>query len=155
MAVIYWHLDCTISHNRVLRLGLFIFVASTGESLTTKMRSSSQVKRHNSLKLLAFLRIAAISLFAFLLCSAWQPSAQAQVSQQGQWTTLTTQSPINPIHIALMHNGKVLVVAGTGNNPFDLNPMAGVWDPVSSSFTTQPVDFDMFCNGMIVLPDGR
>jgi len=63
--------------------------------------------------------------------------------------------PINPIHIALMHNGKVLLAEGSGNNQYNPSFMGGVWDPVANTITTQPVDFDMFCNAMIVLPDGR
>ena len=39
----------------------------------------------------------------------------AQVSSQGQWATLAGVVPINPVHMALMHNGKVLIVAGSGN----------------------------------------
>src|SRR4029077_21216627 len=59
--------------------------------------------------------------------------------------------------IALMHNGKVLVVSGSGNLPSDTTYLAGVWDPTANppTITTQPVRFDMFCNGMVVLPDGR
>jgi hypothetical protein len=79
----------------------------------------------------------------------------AQANVQGQWTTLTTQMQINPVHLAMMHNGKVLVVSGSGNLPNNPNFMAGVWDPVAGTLTTQPITWDMFCNGMVVLPDGR
>ncbi|PYV65919.1 MAG: hypothetical protein DMG97_30935, partial [Acidobacteria bacterium] len=30
-----------------------------------------------------------------------------------------------------------------------------IWDPQTNTITTQPVTWDMFCNGMVVLPDGR
>src|SRR6266851_2302589 len=90
-----------------------------------------------------------------LLFLVWQQSAMAQANVQGQWTTLTSQMPINPVHLAMMHNGKVLVVSGSGNLPNNLNYMAGVWDPVTDTLTTQPVTWDMFCNGLVVLPDGR
>jgi hypothetical protein len=83
------------------------------------------------------------------------PAALAQANVQGQWVTLNTQMPINPVHIALMHNGKVLVVSGSGNLPSDTTYLAAVWDPTTDTVTTQPVPFDMFCNGMVVLPDGR
>jgi Domain of unknown function (DUF1929)/PKD domain len=83
------------------------------------------------------------------------PCSFAQANVQGQWNTLPTQMPINPVHVALMHNGKVLIVSGSGNLPSDTNYMAAVWDPATDSVTTQPVGWDMFCNGMIVLPDGR
>src|SRR5437868_6045842 len=63
--------------------------------------------------------------------------------------------PITPVHVALIHNGKVLVVSGSGNDPSNTNLRAAVWDPQAGTVTTQAVAWDMFCNGMVVLPDGR
>jgi len=74
---------------------------------------------------------------------------------QGQWQTLPNLMPINPVHAALLHNGKVLVVSGSGNLPTNSNLQAAVFDPQTGTVTTQPVSWDMFCNGMVVLPDGR
>jgi hypothetical protein len=80
----------------------------------------------------------------------------AQASSQGQWQTLPYTMPINPIHMAVMHNGKVLVLAGSGNQIQSTPDFEGaVWDPQSGSITTQPVPWDMFCNGMVVLADGK
>jgi hypothetical protein len=87
-----------------------------------------------------------------LLCV---PRASAQASVQGQWQTLPTLMPINPVHAALLHNGKVLIVSGSGNLPTNANFQAAVFDPATGTVTTQPVGWDMFCNGMLVLPDGR
>jgi Domain of unknown function (DUF1929)/PKD domain len=101
------------------------------------------------------LRVAGVLAITMLLILGLQPSAAAQANVQGQWQTLPTQSPINPVHVALMHNGQVLVVSGSGNLPSDKNYMAGVWNPQTDTFTTQPLNWDMFCNGMVVLPDGR
>jgi hypothetical protein len=78
-----------------------------------------------------------------------------QTNVTGQWKTLSTQMPINPIHLSLMHNGNVLVVSGSGNLPSDTNYMAGVWNPTTQTITTQPLQWDMFCNAMVELPDGR
>ena len=99
---------------------------------------------------------AAKTLFLILLVTlGFQSSARAQANVQGQWKTLSTQMPINPVHVALMHTGKVLIVSGSGNLPSDTSYMAAVWDPATDTVTTQPLLWDMFCNGMIVLPDGR
>ncbi len=35
----------------------------------------------------------------------------------GMWSTLPTTMPINPIHAALLHTGKILLIAGSGNCP--------------------------------------
>jgi Domain of unknown function (DUF1929)/PKD domain/Glyoxal oxidase N-terminus len=83
------------------------------------------------------------------------PSAMPQANLQGQWTTLANTVPINPVHVALMYNGKVLIVSGSGNLPSDTDYEAAVLDPQAGTITTQPVGWDMFCNGMVVLPDGR
>ena len=103
----------------------------------------------------ALVRVVEICLFAALVSAAWPAPAMAQANVQGQWTILNTQAPINPIHIAMMHNGKVLIVSGSGNLASNTNYMAGVWDPATDTITTQPVEYDMFCNGMVILPDGR
>ena len=74
---------------------------------------------------------------------------------QGMWQTLNYGMPINPVHVALMHNGKILVIAGSANYPGNNVYTAGVWDPKVQLITTFATETDMFCNGMIVLPDGR
>ena len=38
----------------------------------------------------------------------------------GRWDTLPFMMPINPVHVALMHNGKVLVISGSGNDPANI-----------------------------------
>src|SRR2546422_4438627 len=87
--------------------------------------------------------------------AATTPLLWAQVNLQGRWTTLPYLMPINPIHLALLNTGKVLIVAGSGNVATETNFRAAVWDPQAGTIVTQPVAWDMFCNGMVMLPDGR
>ena len=64
--------------------------------------------------------------------------------------------PINPVHTALMHNGKVLIVSGSGNVAAETNFRSAVLDVQAETISvTQSMPWDMFCNGMVVLPDGR
>ena len=98
---------------------------------------------------------AGVILFAAAVLAATTPLLWAQANLQGRWTTLPYLMPINPIHLALLNTGKVLIVAGSGNVPAETNYRAAVWDPQAGSIVTQPVAWDMFCNGMVVLPDGR
>jgi len=49
----------------------------------------------------------------------------------------------------------VLVVSGSGNVPTNTSYAAAVWDTQAGTITTQPLGWDMFCNGMTILPDGR
>jgi hypothetical protein len=94
-----------------------------------------------------FFAIAGALLFA--------PTAAGQANVQGQWATLPYTMPINPIHAALLPNGKVLIVAGSGNVPSNTNFQAALWDPQAGTVTTLTVGWDMFCNAMVNLPDGR
>jgi uncharacterized membrane protein len=94
-------------------------------------------------------------LLILVASGSFCPYAMGQAQVQGQWTTLPYTMPINPIHASLMHTGKVLLVAGSGNYPPDTNYEAAVWDLQAGTITTQPVGYDMFCNGMVVLPAGR
>src|SRR5262249_16395530 len=96
-----------------------------------------------------------LSCLALLIVSSCSPAARGQAAQQGQWQTLPYTMPINPVHTALLRNGKVLVVSGSGNVPTNTNFQAALWDPQTGSITTRPLSWDMFCNGMVVLPDGR
>lgn len=65
---------------------------------------------------------------------------------------------INAIHAALLRTGKVLLIAGSGND--ERNFRAGtfesvLWDPVRGTFKEIPTPKDMFCGGHAQLPDGR
>jgi hypothetical protein len=81
--------------------------------------------------------------------------AQSSRSIQGEWQTVSVKMPINPVHLALLHTGKVLIVAGSGNVATERDYQAAVADPQTGSIVTQPLAWDMFCNGMVILADGR
>ena len=108
--------------------------------------------------------------------TATATTATGGLAFQGQWgavldpTTpgLPLLAQINPIHAALLPNGKVLIVAGSGNCPpsqtgcptgAPYGPSNGsgatLYDPGARTFTPFSVLWDMFCNSMVVLPDGR
>ena len=63
--------------------------------------------------------------------------------------------PINPVHAALLHTGKVLIVSGSGNVSSNTSYTVALWDPQTGSIVVQNVGWDMFCSGMVILPDGR
>ena len=80
----------------------------------------------------------------------------AQAGLQGRWTTLPYTMPINPVHMALMNNGRVLVVSGSGNVAAETNFRSAVLDlQMETIAVTQSQPWDMFCNGMVTLLDGR
>jgi hypothetical protein len=96
------------------------------------------------------------------------PAAMSQADVKGQWNTMSSAMTINPVHTALMSNGKILVIAGSGNCPPSQSgcpagaPYNGanrsgatVFDPVAQTFNPLSLSWDMFCNSMTVLPDGQ
>ncbi|MGW2224534.1 galactose oxidase-like domain-containing protein [Streptomyces formicae] len=64
----------------------------------------------------------------------------------------------NAIHAALLHTGKVLIVAGSGNEQkkFDAGSFDTIlWDPKNDTFKKIDTPEDFFCSGHAQLPDGR
>ena len=59
-------------------------------------------------------RLACCFWGVFLVVGSFVPRMSAQAAVQGKWSTLNYTMTINPIHVALMHNGKILVVTVLG-----------------------------------------
>jgi hypothetical protein len=77
----------------------------------------------------------AATMALFLALAGWSTqSLRAQAGTVGQWRTLTNQVPINPVHVALMNNGKVRIVAGSDSVATETNFEAAVWDAACETF---------------------
>ncbi|MFI0034043.1 galactose oxidase-like domain-containing protein [Streptomyces mutabilis] len=64
----------------------------------------------------------------------------------------------NTIHAALLRTGKVLLVAGSGNNQdnFDAKQYdTRIWDPVKGTIKKVPTPTDLFCTGHTQLANGN
>ncbi|MFI6943332.1 galactose oxidase-like domain-containing protein [Streptomyces sp. NPDC050418] len=86
-----------------------------------------------------------------------QPGYKAKY---GSWNTVDVPEEFrtNAIHAALLHTGKVLIVAGSGNSQknFDAGTFDTIlWNPADDSFKKIPTPEDFFCSGHTQLPDGR
>jgi hypothetical protein len=94
-------------------------------------------------------------ILLYVLVVGWQKAA-AQPQVTGQWVTLPYLMPINPIRVDLLRNGKVLIVAGSENEPDnEANSKAAVWDLAAQTITVQSMLWDVFCNGGTFFADGR
>lgn len=85
-------------------------------------------------------------------------SSAAAADGQGSWQVTTQPSPVRAAHAALLNNGKVLLVAGSGNSrgSFDAGSFrTSIWDPATDTFQTVGTPWDAFCSGHAFLPDGR
>ncbi len=62
------------------------------------------------------------------------------------------------MHSVVLHNGKVLLIAGSGNSEeqFEAGTFtSAVYDPANGSYKVIPTPKDMFCAGHVQLQDGR
>lgn len=76
----------------------------------------------------------------------------------GKWEVLDAPLPLRSIHSTLLSDGRVLLIAGSGNDGGAFNAgtfKATVWDPATGAFTDVPVPYDMFCAGHVTLGDGK
>jgi hypothetical protein len=78
----------------------------------------------------------------------------------GHWSILPVPDgfKVNAIHAALLSTGKVLIIAGSGNNRknFEAGTFRSIlWDPAGDKFSLVPTPTDMFCAGHTFLPDGK
>lgn len=86
------------------------------------------------------------------------PAPTPNPAAQGNWAVLNYNLPIRAVHSTVLKNGKVLLIAGSGNSVENFNAgsfKASIWDPISGTFLTLDVPKDMFCAGHVTLPDGR
>jgi hypothetical protein len=57
--------------------------------------------------------------------------------------------PVNPVHAAVMRTGKLLIIEGKQTQ------QGAIWDPATQTASVISVPYTMFCNAMVVLPDGN
>ena len=89
---------------------------------------------------------------------ATPPPPSTGTAQIGRWSSSATAMPLRAMRATLLRDGRVLLLAGSGNNYNDF--LAGsfktsVWNPVTNTFTNITTPQDMFCSGHVTLPDGR
>lgn len=110
--------------------------------------------------LLLGLNAPAVVGFAQERYHEWKIAQPGYKAKYGSWSQVDIPGKYrtNAIHAALLHTGKVLIVAGSGNEQkkFDAGSFDTVlWDPVKNTFKKIPTPVDFFCAGHAQLPDGR
>ncbi|MFI2202202.1 galactose oxidase-like domain-containing protein [Streptomyces sp. NPDC020192] len=76
----------------------------------------------------------------------------------GSWSVLPTQNPVRSMHSVVLNDGKVLLIAGSGNSQDAFNAgtfTSAVYDPSAGTYKVIPTPKDMFCAGHVQLQDGR
>ena len=87
-------------------------------------------------------------------------NSQGYEESKGHWSILKVPARyrIDAVHAALLYTGKVLIIAGSGNNLgyFKAGTFKSIiWDPATNRFKTIHTPSDMFCGGHSFLPDGK
>ncbi|WSU70847.1 galactose oxidase early set domain-containing protein [Streptomyces sp. NBC_01102] len=109
---------------------------------------------------LAGLNAPAALSFAEDRYHAYAIGRPAYKARYGSWERVRIPGEFrtNAIHAALLRTGKVLIVAGSGNDEehFDAGTFDTVlWDPDAGTFKKIDTPEDFFCGGHAALPDGR
>jgi hypothetical protein len=76
----------------------------------------------------------------------------------GSWSVTATPSDVRAVHVALLRTGKVLLIAGSGNNRDNFAAgsfTTSVWDPATGNLKSVPTPWDAFCAGHAFMADGR
>lgn len=87
-------------------------------------------------------------------------NSQSYKEKMGHWSILPVPAEfrIDAVHAALLYTGKVLIVAGSGNDEgyFKAGTFKSiVWNPADNKFKLIHTPSDMFCGGHAFLSDGR
>ena len=90
----------------------------------------------------------------------YEVSRPAYEAKYGHWQTIELPPGVrvSAVHTALLQTGKLLIIAGSGNNQqyFEAGTFKTlVWDPVTGKAKLIPTPSDMFCGGHAFLPDGK
>ena len=87
-----------------------------------------------------------------------EPPPPTGLAATGRWSIYQADLPNRTIHSTLLRDGRVLLIAGSGNSVEDFNAgrlKTSVWNPTTGTFTDVPTPVDMFCAGHVTLADGR
>lgn len=92
-----------------------------------------------------------------------QPAPEGQCDAgeactRGLWQVMPFDAPARAMHAVVLHNGNVLLVAGSGNDPaaFAAGSFAtALYQPYTGTFVNVPTPADLFCAGHVQLSDGK
>ncbi|MFE0130998.1 galactose oxidase-like domain-containing protein [Streptomyces sp. NPDC059037] len=90
----------------------------------------------------------------------WEINQPSYKAERGHWALadLPGGHQLNSIHAVLLRTGKVLLIAGSGNDVKQFNGGAfksTLWDPRTDTFKKIDTPKDLFCAGHAQLPDGK
>ena len=141
-------------------------ILSSGERRESKRhyRKETQMKRFAAVLFTILISLPLIQCGGGASGSGGTSPSNYTPHPEGLWSTLPQTMPVNPIHAALLHTGKILIVSGSGNCPpqqtgCPQGPQypqgAALLDLSNNNISPMLTTWDMFCNGMSIMQDGR
>lgn len=103
---------------------------------------------------------APVSALSTHVVDGYRTSRPSYIATHGRWETIQLPEgvEVNAIHAALLSTGKILVIAGSGNDreQFEAGTFTSLlWDPETKLTKVIPTPEDLFCAGHAFLPDGK
>ncbi len=92
---------------------------------------------------------------------AEEPPAEEKPSgyaATGRWTVLEDAAEARSVHAVLLQNGKLLIMAGSGNDPMAFKAgsfKSYLYDPLANTWKELETPKDVFCSGHVQLADGN
>jgi hypothetical protein len=90
----------------------------------------------------------------------WKINTSSYKRQYGHWANLNIPDPdkINAVHAVMLNTGKVLIMAGSGNDIGNFRAHrfeSVVFNPANNTFKKIPTPYDMFCSGHSISSTAR
>ena len=82
----------------------------------------------------------------------------ATPANPGQWHVLEDVEQARTVHSVLLQNGKLLLMAGSGNDRMEFEAgrfRSFIYDPVANTWKELTTPKDVFCSGHVQLADGN
>ncbi len=134
----------------------------------TRLTKLIRAPRHRRLLLIGCPLVAVLIIvngppltaFARRTYHDWKINTASYKRKYGHWTNINIPADrkINAVHAVMLNDGKVLIMAGSGNDIGNFNAgkfESEIYNPANNTFKLIKTPYDMFCSGHYILPDGN
>lgn len=125
-----------------------------------KRRIRNNVLILGAVSLVAAVNAQPVTAFATDAVTTIEQASSSYKAKYGDWQTfeLPEKYRVNGVHSVMLPTGKVLIVAGSGNDrrKFESGSFKTIlWDPVEDTYKDIYTPEDVFCSGHSFLPNGN
>jgi hypothetical protein len=127
-------------------------------ALALRLGGGTLKSGHFTLKAIAIPAKKALPTAPVSAPSTTSPSSTPESIGPGSWSVLESPVGARSVHAILLQNGKVLIMAGSGNSRMEFEAgqfKSYLYDPVGNEWTSLTTPKDVFCSGHVQLADGN